>query len=49
MNIRLFALATIFTCGLLLKFGAPLLPVVLGVAVAATYHVKGSKARKTTP
>jgi hypothetical protein len=40
MNTRLFTIAAIFVGGLLLKFGAPLLPVVLGLAVAATFQYK---------
>lgn len=42
MNTRSFSLAAIFAGGLLLKFGAPLLPVVLGLAAAAAYQYKTS-------
>ncbi len=42
MNTRLFLIAATFSVGLLLKFGAPLLPVLLGLGVAAAYQFKGS-------
>ncbi|MFN7982920.1 MAG: hypothetical protein U0Q11_13755 [Vicinamibacterales bacterium] len=42
MNTRLFSIASIFVCGLLLKFGAPLLPVILGLGVAAAYQFKAA-------
>ncbi|MFN7980707.1 MAG: hypothetical protein U0Q11_02515 [Vicinamibacterales bacterium] len=42
MNTRLFLIASTFAVGLLLKFGAPLLPVMLGLGVAAAYQYKAA-------
>jgi len=42
MNPRLFLIASTFAVGLLLKFGAPLLPVLLGLGVAAAFQYKSA-------
>ena len=40
MNWKFFVGATILSCGLLFKIGAPVLPVVAGVAAAAFLNWK---------
>ena len=42
MNSRLFTIACLFVGGLLVKFGAPLIAVVLGMGLAAAWQFKGA-------
>ena len=41
MSWKYFLGASILTAGLLVKFGAPLVPVVAGIALAALFKWKG--------